>query len=378
MKPFMKALVQALFLANLALTLTLLGGHLRSSYASADSQDPTPIEAGTSQKLPTITVAEAARHLDAKDAIFVDARHPDSFKEGHIPTAVSVPAGEEVSAGTIQRLRSPKLLIAYCDGPTCGAAEEVAQELWVKGLTNVTVMTDGWPAWTAAGLPVLEGSEEATADPPTPRPSPEAPTASLVEFAPPVLNLGQARPGQILKGQVEYKNVSRRPLHIARSETSCGCTEGLYSKPSLQPGESGVLTVGFKSKGRQGAARETVRLYIDGAEEPVRLDVEAEVLAAYTFEPAIVFPTVGTQTMVTMTSTTPGQPFKVTEFKSPLKELELKVLSYPAPGVADLEVIARSPVPTPVAPSEAWSVAIKTDAPDMPPGTLFVAPIESK
>ena len=154
MRSVTRALAQALFLANLALSLALIGDRLRQSYAPADLQGPTPIAAATSGELPTISVTEAARHLNAKDAIFVDARHPDSFGESRIPNAVSVPAGEEVSADTVQKLRSAKLLIVYCDGPTCGAAEEVAQELRIKGLTNLSVMTEGWPAWTATGLPI--------------------------------------------------------------------------------------------------------------------------------------------------------------------------------------------------------------------------------
>ena len=229
----------------------------------------------------------------------------------------------------------------------------------------------GWRNGVTSGPP-----RDGTEPPITAQPSP---ATALLEFSSNLLNLGTVPSGQTLEGQVEYKNVSARPLHIIRSEASCGCTEGVFRKPFLQPGESGTLKVGFDSRARQGSMKVTVRLYIEGIEAPVTLDVEAEVSPAFTLEPAIIFPAAGEKTGVRMASSPPGQAFKVVEFKSPpALGLELKVLNYPSPGVANLEVTAKSHIPSPVAPSEAWPVSIKTDLPDLPTVNLYVAPPESK
>lgn len=157
MRGIARAVLQSLFLANLALTLALLGYHLRVTYGPAANAKPVSLAPAT-PKFPSLTVAEAAKHLVANDAVFVDARQPASYKAGSIPTALSLPAGQDITAYDVQRLRPAALLIVYCDGPTCDAAEEVAAALWAKGLTKVAVLQEGWQGWTEAGMPAVKAS----------------------------------------------------------------------------------------------------------------------------------------------------------------------------------------------------------------------------
>ena len=199
-------------------------------------------------------------------------------------------------------------------------------------------------------------------------------SSQLLEFSADVLDLGQVKQGRNLKGQIEYRNVSGRTLHIDHTEATCGCTEGQYSKATIEPGESGVLTVGFHSGVRDGPAKETVRLYIDGAEAPVSIDLVAVVLPIFTLEPNVILLPAGAKTRVRMASNEPGLPFRIVAFESPIQEVEFSVLGYPSPGVADFQVTAKSSIPSPIAPSEAWTIGVQTDVQDLPPVHFYVAP----
>lgn len=135
--------VRCFLLLNVALGLGLLTGRLQST--EVDEQR-API--------PTLTVQEAAKHLVAGDALFIDARPFTAYKSGFIPTAVSLPFGQTPSAELLGDLRKAKKIIAYCDGAGCRAAEEVASSLLQMKFSDIAVLSDGMRGWESAGMPV--------------------------------------------------------------------------------------------------------------------------------------------------------------------------------------------------------------------------------
>ena len=48
-----------------------------------------------------------------------------------------------------------KPIIVYCSGGDCHDSRLVANALLTLGFSNVSVFTDGWEAWSAAGLPIV-------------------------------------------------------------------------------------------------------------------------------------------------------------------------------------------------------------------------------
>jgi rhodanese-related sulfurtransferase len=102
------------------------------------------------------TVGEARQLFDSGKYIFVDARSPQDYADGHIPGAVSLPFGqfEEIVGAFLERYPPEASIITYCSGRTCQDSHHVAEFLLEFGYDNVTVFIDGFPGWEAEGHPV--------------------------------------------------------------------------------------------------------------------------------------------------------------------------------------------------------------------------------
>ena len=88
-------------------------------------------------------------------ALFVDAREPAFYEEGHIPRAINLPRERILQARTIRELESKaRPLIVYCSGDDCEDSKIVAKGLLVMGHEKVSVYEGGWEEWSASGSPV--------------------------------------------------------------------------------------------------------------------------------------------------------------------------------------------------------------------------------
>jgi len=72
----------------------------------------SPVPDMTLAAIPRITVEEAYAKFGQPNVIFVDARVPDQYGQGHIQGAISVPEVEV--AGRLSDLPKDKELILYC------------------------------------------------------------------------------------------------------------------------------------------------------------------------------------------------------------------------------------------------------------------------
>lgn len=106
--------------------------------------------------IPVITLSAAYDLYLKKKVIFVDARDPFSFEEGHIAGAVNVYPDEVIfgAAKLKQMVFGGSVIITYCDGPQCPLSKETAQGLKLQGLPDVKVLINGWSLWHNAGYPV--------------------------------------------------------------------------------------------------------------------------------------------------------------------------------------------------------------------------------
>ena len=104
-----------------------------------------------------VVAPEEARALLAGEKdLFVDARTPEEFAQGHIPGAVNIPA-EALFSGLESALASlprEKRLLIYCGNLACSKSRELAQGLKDMGLKNIAVMPEGLEGWRAVGGPV--------------------------------------------------------------------------------------------------------------------------------------------------------------------------------------------------------------------------------
>lgn len=116
---------------------------------------PASLAASQLQGLEEIPLGEAWSLSQAGKALFVDARDPVSFHEGHIKGALNCPPGEadHYAEGIRILARAGLVIIAYCDGVDCPLSTELARSLQQAGVAPVRVFVDGWSRWRKAGYP---------------------------------------------------------------------------------------------------------------------------------------------------------------------------------------------------------------------------------
>jgi len=117
---------------------------------------PSLITSQYLQGLREITVEEAWSLHKTGQALFLDARDPMTFHEGHLPGALNIPPEEAATyAEEVQALAEAGMqVIAYCDGVDCPLSPELAHVLQWHGVPSVRVLVNGWSRWREAGFPV--------------------------------------------------------------------------------------------------------------------------------------------------------------------------------------------------------------------------------
>jgi rhodanese-related sulfurtransferase len=107
-------------------------------------------------KLEIEDVSRAKQLFDNGNVLFVDARTLDSYNDGHIPGAESLPVGQfdELIDAFLDKHPTEKPIVTYCSGRTCEDSHNLAQLLVDFGYGDVKVFIDGFPGWQAEGYPI--------------------------------------------------------------------------------------------------------------------------------------------------------------------------------------------------------------------------------
>ena len=97
---------------------------------------------------------DQALELYQKGTVFVDAREPEYYQEGHIKGAWNIPFFLELvfKLDSLQGKDAP--MVIYCSGDECGSSEDLAYELQAEGFSNLFVFKGGWTAWNTSGHPI--------------------------------------------------------------------------------------------------------------------------------------------------------------------------------------------------------------------------------
>lgn len=120
----------------------------------AEVQDLVRSFLGERDELEPVSREELLARVAQGRALVLDVRPAHDYLAGHIPGAVSMPV--ETLARRLARLPARKEIIAYCRGPYCVMAYEAVAQLRAHG-RRARRLTDGFPEWKAAGLPVETG-----------------------------------------------------------------------------------------------------------------------------------------------------------------------------------------------------------------------------
>lgn len=96
--------------------------------------------------------------------LFVDARKPDLYEEGHIPGAVQCDPFEPDDAlnDVISRASGVERVIVYCGGGDCEDSIFMCRELVDAGLPydSIFLYPGGWKEWSSNEMPAQVGREE--------------------------------------------------------------------------------------------------------------------------------------------------------------------------------------------------------------------------
>jgi rhodanese-related sulfurtransferase len=107
--------------------------------------------AAAKQNITEISAADARKQAEAGEAVLVDVREADDWREGHAEGAKHLSRGviEMEIEDAAPDLKKP--IICYCGGGSRSAL--VAESLQKMGYENVRSLAGGFRAWKEAGLP---------------------------------------------------------------------------------------------------------------------------------------------------------------------------------------------------------------------------------
>jgi rhodanese-related sulfurtransferase len=102
--------------------------------------------------LEAIDKQELLRRLHEESVVVLDVRPELEYRQGHIPTALSIPL--TALEQRLHELPRDREVVAYCRGPYCVFADQAVQLLRRHGF-RVRRLNEGFPEWRAAGYPSM-------------------------------------------------------------------------------------------------------------------------------------------------------------------------------------------------------------------------------
>ena len=99
---------------------------------------------------PDITHQELVKALEARSVTVLDANGSESYREGHIPTAIDFEQAKK-SLGSVLPADKNALVVAYCANEQCPAYRSAAKAASDLGYTNVKHYAKGIMGWKASG-----------------------------------------------------------------------------------------------------------------------------------------------------------------------------------------------------------------------------------
>ena len=105
---------------------------------------------------PDITHDELVKALQSRTVTLLDANGSESYKDGHIPTAINFEQSEKSLASLLPADKN-SLIVAYCANEQCPAYRRAAKAASELGYTNVKHYAKGILGWKASGAKVTVG-----------------------------------------------------------------------------------------------------------------------------------------------------------------------------------------------------------------------------
>lgn len=108
---------------------------------------------------PFLSLSEAlAKHYDP-NVIFVDAREPEEYEQGHISGAVLLPFDwfDDYWPLVKDKLPRDREIVTYCSGAECESSLFLARYMRELGYEKISIFYGGWLQWQQYGAPATTG-----------------------------------------------------------------------------------------------------------------------------------------------------------------------------------------------------------------------------
>ncbi|MBC7780180.1 MAG: rhodanese-like domain-containing protein [Proteobacteria bacterium] len=107
-----------------------------------------------------VSVTDAVRLINQKDALLIDVRDPVEYAAGHIPQARNVPAAQlKDRLKELEKFKTKPVIVHCRNGQRSGAATSALRQ---AGFTEAVKLRDGLTAWEQANLPIQKGAKAAS------------------------------------------------------------------------------------------------------------------------------------------------------------------------------------------------------------------------
>jgi phage shock protein E len=110
--------------------------------------DPAP---PANADVPKLSVEEFDKKRKEKDAVVLDVRTPEEFKEGHVPGAVNLDISDKDFDKKVEALDKGKTYLVHC---ARGGRSSRATEVMRPKFGKLYDFSGGMNAWQKAGKPV--------------------------------------------------------------------------------------------------------------------------------------------------------------------------------------------------------------------------------
>ncbi|MBS0349916.1 MAG: rhodanese-like domain-containing protein [Proteobacteria bacterium] len=111
-------------------------------------------EARTKGLLNQLTPQNLVQLMNHESAVVVDIRSRENFQEGHIVSAINLPASElEKNTAPLSQFKNKPIVIVCATGQKAGT---LANLLKKQGFQNVQVLAGGINGWKNAQMPIVK------------------------------------------------------------------------------------------------------------------------------------------------------------------------------------------------------------------------------
>lgn len=104
------------------------------------------------RKFKLVTPAEAINLINRQDAVLIDVRAENEYRDGHIADAVHLPSSKIKEKPDVLDKYAQRPLVFYCK--TGSVSSEAAKAASKHGLGNVHTLKGGLLSWHDANLPL--------------------------------------------------------------------------------------------------------------------------------------------------------------------------------------------------------------------------------